>query len=201
MEEKIKIELPKTKTKTVEFCGQKVKVKTHISPDDSAEILNDLKKKILDNTEVEDKMVTLDIRFIQDVLYLCTNIDTADFTSEDYSSIKIDNFLYDYIDNYYTVFEYVQRLYEQWVIENSFGILGGKMPSAEEMEESMDAISKAVNDMPTDKLELIAKSITWNNMPTLGAQIAPAEHIGKSNVIEFKDTPKENVGDKNESDR
>ena len=50
------------------------------------------------------------------------------------------------------------------------------MPTAKELEESMDKILKTINELPTDKLELISKSIVWNQMPALGAIAAPAKH-------------------------
>ena len=41
----------------------------------------------------------------------------------------------------------------------------------------MKKLSETIEKLPEDKLELISKSIVWNNMPVLGNQIAPAEHI------------------------
>ena len=40
----------------------------------------------------------------------------------------------------------------------------------------MKNLSETIDNLPEDKLELISKSIVWNNMPALGQQVAPAEH-------------------------
>ena len=48
--------------------------------------------------------------------------------------------------------------------------------SGEEIETSVENISKMIENLPKDKLELISKSIVWNQMPALGAIAAPAKH-------------------------
>ena len=40
----------------------------------------------------------------------------------------------------------------------------------------MNKLAETIENLPEDKLELIGKSIVWNNMPALGQQILPAEH-------------------------
>ena len=46
--------------------------------------------------------------------------------------------------------------------------------TAKEMRESMDIIAETIDNLPEEKLNLISKSIVWNQMPTLGNKIAPA---------------------------
>ena len=71
----------------------------------------------------------------------------------------------------------LEKEYDKWVIENCFGIIANKLPTAAEMEASMAKLSETIENLPDDKLELIGKSIVWNNLPALGQQIAPASHI------------------------
>ena len=72
--------------------------------------------------------------------------------------------------------DYLEKEYDKYIMENCFGIIAAKMPTAKELEESIDKISKTINELLTDKLELISKSIVWNQMPALGKLTAPAEH-------------------------
>lgn len=183
MEEKVKIEFKVEEPKEIDFCGVKVKVR-NISLEDYSTILEDLKENIFYNSNLEDKHYALQLRFTKNVLSLCTNIDTESLNAEDYGRDELLSLLYDNIDNYVKIKNSVESEYGKSVLEGCFGIIAKKVPSAKSMEKSMDKIVESINNIDPEKLELVAKSIVWNQMPTLGKTIAPAEHV---------------VGDKNEA--
>ena len=176
MSKKIKISIPKIEQKEVEVCGVKVKIDSKISLEKYGKISEDIKNLILYNSEVVDKYAMLRVRFIRDVLELCSNIDVSELSGEDFNSTELEELVYSNIDNAYEVKDYLEKEYDKYIMENCFGIIAAKMPTAKELEESMDKISKTINELPTDKLELISKSIVWNQMPALGAIAAPAKH-------------------------
>lgn len=176
MSKKIKISIPKTNQKEVEVCGKKVKIDAIISLEKYEKISEDIKNIILYNPEVSDKFAMLRVRFIRDVLELCSNIDISELSGEDFNSTELEGLVYSNVDNAYEIKDYLEKEYDKYIMENCFGIIASKMPTAKELEESMDKISKTINELPTDKLELISKSIVWNQMPALGKLIAPAEH-------------------------
>ena len=165
MEEKVKIEFKIEEPREVEFFGTKVKVRD-ISLEDYSTILEDLKENIFYNSNLEDKHYALQLRFAKNVISLCTNIDTESLNAEDYGRDELLSLLYDNIDNYIKIKNSVEAEYEKSVLEGCFGII------------------ESINNIDPEKLELVAKSIVWNQMPALGKAIAPAEHI---------------VGDKNEA--
>lgn len=177
MGRKVKIILPKFDVKEVEFCDKNVKINTHITLENYETILEDIKSTILYNNEAADKYGLLHLRYIKDILDLCTNIDTSSLEGEDLSSQLFVDLLCDNIDNYYGVQEWIEKEYNRWMIENCFGVLGNKLPSSSDMEKSMKNIAETIENLPEDKLELISKSIVWNNMPALGKQVAPATHV------------------------
>lgn len=176
MANKVKLEIPKMETKTIEFLGKNVKINDHISMENYSIIANDIRNNVLYNDEVTDKYALLIIRTYKDILDLCTNINTEDMTADELVSDEIWNLLIDNIGNFHDVEEWLNKEYDKFILESSLGALGNKMPSSAEMEKSMDSIAKTINELPEDKLELLAKSIVWNNAPALGQQIAPAEH-------------------------
>lgn len=183
MEEKVKIEFKIEEPREVEFFGTKVKVRD-ISLEDYSTILEDLKENIFYNSNLEDKHYALQLRFAKNVISLCTNIDTESLNAEDYGRDELLSLLYDNIDNYIKIKNSVEAEYKKSVLEGCFGIIAKKVPSAKSMEKSMDKIVESINNIDPEKLELVAKSIVWNQMPALGKTIAPAEHV---------------VGDKNEA--
>lgn len=176
MLKKIKISIPKIEQKEVEICGVKVKIDSKISLEKYGKISEDIKNLILYNSEVVDKYAMLRVRFIRDVLELCSNIDISKLSGEDFNSTELEELVYSNIDNAYEMKDYLEKEYDKYIMENCFGIIAAKIPTAKELEESMDKISKTINELPTDKLELISKSIVWNQMPALGKLTAPAEH-------------------------
>ena len=183
MEEKVKIEFKIEEPREVDFFGTKVKVRD-ISLEDYSTILEDLKENIFYNSNLEDKHYALQLRFAKNVISLCTNIDTESLNAEDYGRDELLSLLYDNIDNYIKIKNSVEAEYGKAVLEGCFGIIAKKVPSAKSMEKSMDKIVESINNIDPEKLELVAKSIVWNQMPALGKTIAPAEHV---------------VGDKNEA--
>ena len=183
MEEKVKIEFKIEEPREVEFFVFNVIVRD-ISLEDYSTILEDLKENIFYNSNLEDKHYALQLRFAKNVISLCTNIDTESLNAEDYGRDELLSLLYDNIDNYIKIKNSVEVEYEKSVLEGCFGIIAKKVPSAKSMEKSMDKIVESINNIDPEKLELVAKSIVWNQMPALGKTIAPAEHV---------------VGDKNEA--
>lgn len=176
MANKVKISVPKIEKKEVDFLDKKVKIDDRISLEKYGKISEDIKSVILYNPEVSDKFAMLRVRFIRDVLDLCSNIDISELDGEDFNSTELEDLVYSNIDNAYEIKDYLEKEYDKYIMENCFGIIAAKMPTAKELEESMDKISKTINELPTDKLELIGKSIVWNQMPALGKLTAPAEH-------------------------
>lgn len=178
MEDKVKIEFKVEEPKEVEFCGVKVKIK-NISLEDYGTILEDLKENIFYNNNLEDKYYALQLRLIKNIVSLCTNIDTESLNAEDYGRFELSNLLLNNIDNYTEVYDAIKAEYEESVLENCFGIIARKTPSAKSMEKSMDKLVESINNIDSEKLDLVAKSIVWNQMPALGTKIAPADHIAE----------------------
>lgn len=190
MAKRVKITLPEIETKEIEFLDKKVKVNKYIDMSQYETISNDIRENVLYNNEVTDKYAILWLRYIKDVLDLCTNIDTSDLTADNLNANEIYTLLYNNIENFSDINKWLDKEYDKYVLENSLGALGNRLPSTEEMEKSMENISKTINELPEDKLELIAKSIAWNNSPVLGSQVAPVEHIepagnSTNNVVEL----------------
>ena len=171
--ERVKIKVPEMEVRKVKFGDQEIEVKSKISLVEYEDIIEDIKEKIF-SSNISDKYVMWNIRYIQLVLEKCTNIDYTALSAEELNSTELYSFLEENIDNFYKIKIYLQKEYENMIIENCFGIVASKMPSAEEMKKSMEAISQTINDLPADKLDLISKSIVWNQMPSLGNKIAPA---------------------------
>lgn len=178
MEEKVKIEFKVEEPKEIDFCGVKVKVR-NISLEDYSTILEDLKENIFYNNNLEDKYYALHLRFIKNIIALCTNIDTESLSVEDYGRNELWGLLFDNIDNYTEINDAIEAEYKKVVLENCFGIIAKKVPSAKSMEKSMDKLVESINNIDSDKLDMVARSIVWNQMPALGKAIAPAEHVSE----------------------
>lgn len=179
MGRKVKITLPKIEDAEVAIGDKKVKINGYINLKQYDTILDDIKSVILYNKEIEDKYELLHVRIIKDVLELCTNIDTSNLEGEDLNSPYLKDILVENIINFKDIECYIEKEYEKWVMENCFGILAHNLPSSDDMEKSMKKLSETIENLPEDKLELISKSIVWNNIPTLGQQVAPALHVVK----------------------
>lgn len=176
MGRRVKITLPENTQREVEFGGKIVKVDSYISLEKYDTIISDIKSTVLYNSEIENKYAFVFVRYIRDVLDLCTNIDVTELSGEDFNSPAILDLLESYIRNFTDMESFIEKEYDRWVMENCFGILANKIPDSKDMEESMNKLAETIENLPEDKLELIGKSIVWNNMPALGQQIAPAEH-------------------------
>lgn len=183
MEEKVKIKLNKSEIKEVELNGVKIKINTLISVEDYETILNDIKTNVFYNVEIIDKVYMIDMRMIRDVLELCSNVDIESLDSEDLFSGELKDFLVTNIDNFWAVEDNILKEYDRYVMENCFGILANKIPNATDMEKSVEHITKMIEELPKDKLELIGKSIVWNNAPAIGGLAAPAQRIKPEEVM------------------
>lgn len=181
--EKIKIEIPKILKKNVIILFNKeIEIDTIITLEKYSQIVEDIRNVVLLNDEIVDKYMSLKIRYVKDVLDFCTNINTEEWTAEDINNfINMSDFnsLTSEIVNFYEIFEVLKKEYEKNMLENCFGVLGRKMPSSEDMEKSMKIIRDTIDKIPEDKLEMIGKSIVWNNLPALGNQISPVSHISE----------------------
>ncbi len=177
MSRKVKITLPGVEVQEVKLGDKTIKVDNYITLEKYETILADIKSTVLYNSEIDDKYALLHLKYIKLILDLCTNIDTGDLGAEELSSPVLKDILIDKIENFFDYEDYLEKEYDKLIIENSFGILANKLPSSTEMEKSMKALSNTIENLPEDKLELISKSIVWNNMPALGNQVAPATHI------------------------
>lgn len=177
MKNKIKVKIPKGNQIEVELLGKTVKIDSRVSLEKCEKIYKDIKEVIFQNSEIEEKFAMLKIRLIRDIIDLCTNIDISELEGEDFNSQEFSDLVYENIENIYQIEENLAKEYDKWVMENCFGFLATKLPTAKELEESFGKISETVKDLPTEKLELIAKSIVWNNAPALGSVVAPATHI------------------------
>lgn len=176
MARKVKIVLPKMELQEIKIGEKTVKIDSYITLEKYEQILEDIKETILYNSDIIDKYGLLHARYMKDVLELCTNIDISSMSGEDFNSPFLRETLFNNIDNFYDIEGYLEKEYDKWVIENSFGILSQSIPNSQDMEKSMEKLAETINNLPSDKLELISKSIVWNNMPALGNQIAPATH-------------------------
>lgn len=174
MDEKIQIKISGIKNENVDFNGQEIKIDERITLEKYEAIVRDIFETILNNDEVEYKYGIMNARYARDVVDLCTNIDISKLEPENFNSLELINLLTDNIENYYDCLEYIGKEYDRWVMEKSFGIVAKKVPTAKEIEKSVNKISKMIKDVPEDKLEMIAKGIVWDKMPSLGAELAPA---------------------------
>lgn len=176
MTERVELKPVKIKKTKLKDNGIEYKIDDEISLDKAETILNDIKENVIYNSQVVDKFLLLKPRYVRDVLDLCTNIDFEKLTPNELYNDELEELLQEMIRNYDKVYEIMVKEYDKYILENCFLKLGGSMPSGEEMEKSMNAISDAIKDLPEDKLEMIAKSIVWNNSPALGSVMYPAEH-------------------------
>lgn len=176
MGRRVKITLPENTQREVTIGEKIVKVDSYISLEKYDAIVNDIKEVILYNPKIENKYAFVFMRYIRNVLDLCTNIDVTELSGEDFNSPVILDMLESYIRNFTDVESFIEKEYDRWVMENCFGILAKKIPDSKDMEISMNKLAETIEKLPEDKLELISKSIVWNNMPALGQQVAPAEH-------------------------
>ena len=176
MGRRVKITLPENTQKEVTVGEKAIKIDSYISLEKYDTIINDIKEVVLYNPKIENKYAFVFMRYIRDVLDLCTNIDITELSGEDFNSPVILDMLESYIRNFTDVESFIEKEYDRWVMENCFGILAKKIPDSKDMEISMNKLAETIEKLPEDKLELISKSIVWNNIPALGQQVAPAEH-------------------------
>lgn len=176
MGRRVKITLPENTQKEVTVGEKTIKIDSYISLEKYDAIINDIKEVVLCNSKIENKYAFVFMRYIRNVLDLCTNIDITELSGEDFNSPVILDMLESHIRNFTDVESFIEKEYDKWVMENCFGILAKKIPDSKDMEISMNKLAETIEKLPEDKLELIGKSIVWNNMPALGKQIAPAEH-------------------------
>ena len=175
MEDKVKIIMPKTQVKTIKWEDTEIKIINRIDLEKYNIIIEDIKTNVLFNEKIVNKYYFAKIRLNRVVLELCTNIDVDNMESEDLMSDEI-LYLLDNISNFAEVENCLDKLYYKYIIENAFGVLGDRMPSSQDIEKSMENIASTIQNLPEEKLELIAKSIAWNNAPALGHMAAPIEH-------------------------
>lgn len=116
------------------------------------------------------------LRYIYNVLELCSNIDMENIESSILLDIEVFNVLAQNISNFNILYDILKSELQNYTVKMGFGMVADSMPSSEDMEKSMEVISKTVENIPQDKLELIAKSIAWNQSPALGGLVAPVEH-------------------------
>lgn len=183
MARRVKIILPDIKEKEIEIGEKTIKVSSEITLEQYEKIVEDIKDNVLYNTEIEDKYTLLRLRYIKNVLELCTNIDVDNIEAEALNSSYLRDILTENIINFSRIEKYLDKEYDKWVMENCFGILAHKIPDSKDMEKSMNKLSETINQLPEDKLEMIAKSIVWNNMPALGNTVVPATHKESENIV------------------
>lgn len=174
MDKKIKLKIPKIEINEIEINGQKIKIKNQIAVEDIQRIIIDIQTNIFENNEIIDKAILMHIRMIQDIVEICTNIDTEELNEDELNSWFLYNLLFENIENLYILEDILNDEYKKWILENSLGILGTKMPNSKELEKTIESLKEMIDNIPQEKLETIAKTIVWNNMPTLGQAIAPA---------------------------
>lgn len=174
--EKVDIKLSKSKKNTVKIGDVDIKVDKYIPLKKYEIILEDIKTNVFYDSEVQNKAHMTDLRFVRDVVELCTNINIDNLKGEDFMCPELCEALAEGIENYYDIRDYINKEYDRFIMENCFGVLANKLPTTTDMEASMDRLSETINNLPSDKLELIAKGIVWNNMPALGNVAAPAGH-------------------------
>lgn len=167
----------------IEIDGIGIKVKEFIDFNTYVSILEDIKKNVFYNSDAEEKSVLMELRYIQDVIEKCTNLKDEIVEPEEFYNPYLKDFLSTNIDNFDEVFSRIEKEYDRYVMENCFTIVANRMPSAEEMEKSGQSLIEMIKEIPEDKLELIAKSIAWNQSPVLGNMIAPVQKVEAEPIL------------------
>lgn len=175
MPRRIKINFEEENKKEIEIDNKKVIFDKWISLEKYETISNDIKNNILYNKEIEDKYIFMKVRFMRDVLDLCTNIDISNISIDILYSEYIYNLLSNNISNFKDILQCLEKEYDRFTYQEYFNILGGKFPSMKDLNNTFENISNKIKELPTEKLELIAKSIVWNNSPALGKNLAPIQ--------------------------
>ena len=167
----------------IEIDGTGIKVKEFIDFNTYVSILEDIKKNVFYNSNAEEKSILMELRYIQDVIEKCTNLKDEIVEPEEFYNPYLKDFLAKNIDNFEEVFLRIEKEYDRYVMENCFTIVANRMPSAEEMEKSGKSLIEMIENIPEDKLELIAKSIAWNQAPVLGNMVAPIKKVEEKPVL------------------
>lgn len=179
MKEKIMKMIPED----IEVDDTGIKVKEYIDLNTYVSILEDIKNNVFYNSEVNDKSILMELRYIQDVIEKCTNLKDEVVEPEDLYNPYLKDFLSQNIDNFDEIFSRIEKEYDRYVMQNCFTIVANRMPSAEEMEKSGKSLVEMIENLPEDKLELIAKSIAWNQAPALGNVVAPIKKVEEEPVL------------------
>ena len=167
----------------IEIDGTGIKVKEFIDFNTYVSILEDIKKNVFYNSNAEEKSILMELRYIQDVIEKCTNLKDEIVEPEEFYNPYLKDFLAKNIDNFEEVFLRIEKEYDRYVMENCFTSVANRMPSAEEMEKSGKSLIEMIKNIPEDKLELIAKSIAWNQSPVLGNMIAPVQKVEAEPIL------------------
>ena len=168
MEEKIKIKfVNKIEEVKVKLFNSEIKIKTVIPFEEIQTIQYDILENILHNSDIVDKYLMMKLRFRQDIIALCTNIDIEGMNEDDIMNLTLSNMLYENIVNLYDAEECINKIYEEWVFKNSLGLLVNATPSTEEMESVVNKLTELINGIPEEKLKMISDTIAWNSAPLL----------------------------------
>lgn len=179
MKEKIMKMIPEE----IKFGNTNIKIKEYIDLNTYVDILEDIKKNVFYNSDVKDKSILIELRYIQDIIEKCTNLKDEIVEPEDFFNPYLKKNLSENIINFDEIYSKIEKEYDRYIMENCFTIVANKMPSADEMEKSGNALVKMIKEIPDDKLELVAKSIAWNQSPILGNTIAPIKKVQPEQII------------------
>ncbi len=163
--EKVKINLNKMATNEIEYNGVKIAIKNYIDIETYETALDDIMNTIILNDNIENKISVIQIKFAKCVMDLLTNIDTLEFTADDYFATDIIDILKDNILNYSSCLENIIKEYELYQTRLGFGLIASKVPSESGMKDIVSDISNMIQNMDTKKLETILKGIAFDKMP------------------------------------
>jgi len=163
--EKIKITINKITRKEIEYNDVKFVTDNYVSIENYEILLNDIMSTIILNTEIEDKISNIQIRFAKGIMDLLTNIDTSELKADDFFASDIINILKENICNYSICLDNILKEYQVYQNKNGFGLIASKVPSEDGMKNVIDNISNMVKEMDPEKIQTLLKGIAFDKMP------------------------------------
>lgn len=162
---KDKIKVNTEEPKKVELCeGIYIDIKEQISAEDYILISKYIEQNAL-KENVENKSLVVRVLFLKGVLETCTNLEADDMDIDFLLSKKICNILEQNIGNFNVIYDCIKAEYNEFLINDVLKALLDAIPSAKQINNTLEKAKKTLKEMDSDKLETVMKGIALNNAP------------------------------------